>query len=63
MADEEQDATYWIRETQRRGIALEKARRDEAPADQVARLQEEMEEADRRRKATGQQAGQATAGS
>ncbi len=33
--DQQQDAAFWIKETQRRGIALEKAKQDGVPADEI----------------------------
>ncbi len=53
--DQQQDAAFWIKETQRRSISVEKAKQDGAPADEIDQLQAALDEADRARQAAGSQ--------
>jgi transposase-like protein len=54
MADDhQQDATFWIKETQRRGHALTAAQERGASADEIVRLQKACDEADGQREVAG----------
>lgn len=54
MADDhQQDATFWSKETQRRGHAVTAAQDRGASAEEIAELQAALEEADRQRVSAG----------